>query len=182
MTTGRSVVDAVVAATGGAAADAFGVTTVDLPAESWAVAATAAAEAGATYLDLITAYDDGDRLAVVAVVATPSADQRVLLRTSVPGDDPVLASLTPTYRGADWHERETHELLGVRFTGHPDLRPLLLPPDAPPTPLRKSVLLEARLAVGWPGDKDPSDSEGRPRRRVPPPGVPADHVPPGASR
>ena len=163
---------------GSSAADAFGLTTVDVDASAWPDAVGVAARAGATYLDFLTAYDDGDRIAVVAHVMTPDAGQRVLLRTWVAADDPELASVTSVHRGADWHERETHEMFGVRFVGHPGLRPLLLPLDVPTTPLRKAVLLDARLAVAWPGDKDPSDSEGRPRRRVPPPGVPADHVPP----
>ena len=161
-----------------APSEAFGLITVDVDSAAWADAVGAAAGAGATYLDFLTAYDDGDRLAVVAHVMTPDAGQRVLLRTRVAAEDPELASVTSVHRGADWHERETHEMFGVRFVGHPGLRPLLLPPDVPATPLRKSVLLDARLAVAWPGDKDPSDSEGRPRRRVPPPGVPVDHVPP----
>jgi len=163
------------------ASEAFGVTTVDVDAGSWGAAVRAAAGAGATYLDLLTAYDDGERIAVVALVMAPDARERVLLRTWVPADDAALASVVPVHRGADWHERETHEMFGVRFLGHPDLRPLLLPPDAPPTPLRKSLLLDARLARPWPGDTDPSDSLGRPRRRVPPPGVPTDHVVPGAA-
>ena len=167
--------------------EAFGLTTVDVVAARWAEAVGAAAGAGATYLDLLTAYDDGDRIAVVALVMAPDAATRVLLRTWVPAFAPVLATVTHVHRGADWHERETHEMFGVRFDGHPGLRPLLLPPEVPGHPLRKDLLLDARLAVAWPGDKDPSDSEGRPRRRVPPPGVPADHVlppsrsaPPGA--
>ena len=136
---------------------------------------------GATYLDFLTAYDDVDACWVVAHLATPDAGDHVLLRTSVPHDDLAVATATTVYRGAAWHERETHEMYGIRFDGHQPIEPLLLPPDSIATPLRKHVLLAARLAVAWPGDKDPSDSEGRPRRRVPPPGVPADHVPPGAS-
>jgi NADH-quinone oxidoreductase subunit C len=173
-----SVLAALGPVSGTGATEAFGLTTVDVDAAGWARAVEAAAAAGATYLDLLTAYDEGERIAVVALVMRPDASERLLLRTHVPAGAPELATVTHVHRGADWHERETHEMFGVRFVGHPGLRPLLLPPDAPAAPLRKDVLLDARLASAWPGDKDPSDSEGRPRRRVPPPGVPADHVVP----
>ena len=184
MSTESGVIAAVAARVGGdvLAVDAgFGPPTVDVARTSWAAALAAAAAAGATYLDFLTAYDDVDACWVVAHLATPDAGDHVLLRTSVPHDDLAVATATTVYRGAAWHERETHEMYGIRFDGHAPLEPLLLPPDSIATPLRKHVLLAARLAVAWPGDKDPSDSEGRPRRRVPPPGVPADHVPPGAS-
>jgi NADH-quinone oxidoreductase subunit C len=62
---------------------------------------------------------------------------RVVLRTRVPRDRPEVASISGVYPGANWHERETHEFFGLRFLGHPDLSPLLLPEDATYHPLRK---------------------------------------------
>jgi len=159
---------------GSSAADAFGLTTVDVDASAWSDAVGVAARAGATYLDFLTAYDDGDRIAVVAHVMTPDAGQRVLLRTWVAADDPELASVTSVHRGADWHERETHEMFGIDFVGNAHLDPLLLPAGFSATPLRKEFVLAARAARAWPGEKDPTDEGGRPRRRTLPPGVPAD--------
>lgn len=153
----------------------FGPVTLDVAPGRWADAAAAALEAGATFFDLLTAYDlEADGFAVVAHLSRPDASDHLLLRTRVPREAPVVPSLVARYAGAAWHERETHEMYGVRFEGHDPLEPLLLDGRAPSTPLRKDVVLVARPSTPWPGDKDPADSTGRPRRRIPPPGVPAD--------
>jgi NADH-quinone oxidoreductase subunit C len=92
-----------------------------------------------------------------------------------------LASVTDVYAGAAWHERETHEMFGIDFSGFDDgsglgLRPLLLPDGFEGTPLRKSFVLAARASKPWPGGKEPGeghDSAKSPsRRRVQAPGVP----------
>jgi NADH-quinone oxidoreductase subunit C len=48
-----------------------------------------------------------------------------------------VPSISEVFPGANWHERETHEFFGIRFLGHPNLSPLLLPEDATYHPLRK---------------------------------------------
>ena len=53
------------------------------------------------------------------------------------GETPSIVSITGVYPGANWHERETHDFFGIRFLGHPNLTPLLLPEDADYHPLRK---------------------------------------------
>ena len=87
------------------------------------------------------------------------------LRTLVPRDDAVLPTLTTIWPGLVWHERETTDLHGVTFAGHPDPRPLLTP-DAPAGwhPLRKDTPLVARQVMDWPGAVDPAGSRGRPPR------------------
>lgn len=62
---------------------------------------------------------------------------RVVIRTRVPRDNPVVPTITPIFAGANWHERETHDFFGITFAGHPHLIPLLLPEDADFHPLRK---------------------------------------------
>lgn len=62
---------------------------------------------------------------------------RVVIRTRVPRDTPVVPTITGIYAGANWHERETHDFFGIKFEGHPHLIPLLLPEDADFHPLRK---------------------------------------------
>jgi NADH-quinone oxidoreductase subunit C len=102
-----------------------------------------------------------------------------MIRTRLPVDQP-LDSLTPVFRGAAWHERETHEMFGLDFVGFDDgsglgLRPLLLPDGFDGTPLRKSFVLAARASKPWPGGKEPGESEhtrATGRRRVSAPGVP----------
>ncbi|MGW7366930.1 NADH-quinone oxidoreductase subunit C, partial [Streptomyces sp. NPDC054841] len=100
--------------------------------------------------------------------------RRLLLRTTVPHEAPVLASAVEVYAGAAWHERETYEMFGVDFTGHPHLVPLLLPEGFEGHPLRKDFVLAARVAKAWPGAKEPGESDhgGPKRRQMLPPGVP----------
>jgi NADH-quinone oxidoreductase subunit C len=62
---------------------------------------------------------------------------RVVVRCRVPRDNPELPTISKVFPGADWHERETHDFFGIRFAGHPDLSPLLLPEDADFHPLLK---------------------------------------------
>ncbi|WP_163339129.1 NADH-quinone oxidoreductase subunit C [Desulfopila sp. IMCC35008] len=62
---------------------------------------------------------------------------RVVIRTRVSRQEPVVPTITPVYAGANWHERETHDFFGIKFSGHPHLIPLLLPEDADFHPLRK---------------------------------------------
>ncbi len=155
--------------------DGFGPVTVDVPRARWVEALEAAYAAGAVFFDLLTAYDlEDDGFAVVAHVASGDLRDHLLVRASVPRGDAVLATATGVYRGAAWHERETHEMFGIGFAGHDPLDPLLLPAAFGAAPLRKDFVLAARAARPWPGEKDPSDSGGRARRRTLPPGVPAD--------
>lgn len=55
----------------------------------------------------------------------------ISLRVKLAKDKPEIESLAPVFKGANWIEREMHELLGINFTGHPDLRRLLLPDGWP---------------------------------------------------
>jgi Ni,Fe-hydrogenase III component G len=64
----------------------------------------------------------------------------VTLRVLLDKDKPEIDSITPIVRGAEWIEREIHELLGVEFVGHPNMRRLILAEDWPEGvyPLRRS--------------------------------------------
>ena len=63
------------------------------------------------------------------------------LKVLLPSDDPVVPSVVEVYPAANWSEREIFDLLGVTFTGHPDMRRILLPEDWEGHPLRKDYPL-----------------------------------------
>lgn len=175
----RHLADRLAAALGGrpSVEEAFGEVTADVPAQRWVEALrTARDQLGLTYLDWLSAVDEADRgLSVVAHLVDPATAARLLVRTALPRDHPVLRTATTVFRGADWHERETAELFGVEFAGHPNPLPLLLPAGFAGYPLRKDSPLVARTQTPWPGASDPSDgTAGRPGRRRLPPGVPRD--------
>lgn len=62
---------------------------------------------------------------------------RVVVRCRLDRAKPEIPTISGVHAGADWHERETHDFFGIKFTGHPDLSPLLLPEDADFHPLLK---------------------------------------------
>jgi NADH-quinone oxidoreductase subunit C len=68
--------------------------------------------------------------------------QKVRLRVRLSGNDPVVDSMVPVWLGANWLEREIFDMFGVQFTGHPDLRRILLPDDWEGHPLRKDFPVE----------------------------------------
>ncbi|KOG13354.1 NADH-quinone oxidoreductase subunit C, partial [Streptomyces viridochromogenes] len=158
---------------------AYDLLTVDVPPASWITALTTARdELGCTYFDWLSAVDEpgtGFRVCAHVVSLAGGRPRRLLLRTTVPHSAPALPTAVEVYAGAGWHERETHEMFGVAFTGHPHLVPLLLPENFEGHPLRKDFVLAARVAKAWPGAKEPGESHdggGPKRRQMLPPGVP----------
>jgi NADH-quinone oxidoreductase subunit C len=156
--------------------DEGGMVTADVPRPAWVDALRFARdELGCGFFDWLTAVDEGERgFAVVAHLYSIEGRHHLLARTLVPRAEPVLRSAVGVFRGADWAERETHEMFGVGFEGHPRLGPLLLPEGFEGHPLRKEFALAARAAQDWPGALEPGEREPseRSRRRLRPPGVP----------
>ncbi|MBP2349522.1 NADH-quinone oxidoreductase subunit C [Kribbella aluminosa] len=178
--------DAVEALTGAGiaatSASSFGPVAIDVPPESWVAAHEVLRDAvGFTFFDFLSAADElKDGFRVVSHLADfwgGTNVDHVLVRTLVPRDNAVLPTLTDVYAGANWHERETHEMFGIAFDGHPNLTTLLLPEEFEGHPLRKEFVLASRVAKPWPGAKEPGESDHAPagapsRRRTLPPGVP----------
>ncbi len=61
----------------------------------------------------------------------------VRLKVAVEEADPFVPSMVSVWPGANWHERETYDMFGIKFTGHPDLRRLFMPEEFEYFPLRK---------------------------------------------
>jgi NADH-quinone oxidoreductase subunit C len=92
------------------------------------------------FIESITGVDwiKDDQLEVIYDFSRYDFDLcRVVIRTRVDRKNPIVPSITGIYAGANWHERETHDFFGIKFTGHPHLIPLLLPEDADFHPLLK---------------------------------------------
>ena len=97
----------------------------------------------ATLCDLYSVnagVDTGSELRSVTFVRGTATHVFVMLRTSCNELDPHVPSLVSVWEGANWPERETYDMFGVEFDGHPDLRRIFLEESFPGHPLRKSFL------------------------------------------
>ena len=83
----------------------------------------------------------GQELHVVYHLLSITHNRRIRLQVTVPDDDPHLPSVTPVYPMTDWHERETWDMFGVIFDGHPALTRILMPDDWVGHPQRKDYPL-----------------------------------------
>ncbi len=94
---------------------------------------------GFDYLVFLTALDRQaqGRLEVVYRLFSYRTKAGVVIRVLLPRDGARVDSVSDIYRTAEWHERETAEMFGIEFVGHPDPRRLLLPDDLEGYPLRK---------------------------------------------
>jgi NADH-quinone oxidoreductase subunit C len=81
------------------------------------------------------------RFDLVYQLYSTKSHNRFRLKTRVGSQDPTVSSVTSVWATADWHERETFDLMGIGFENHPDLRRILLPPDWVGHPLRKDYPL-----------------------------------------
>ena len=91
--------------------------------------------------------EDRQRFEVVYHLHSLSHHRRLRVKTRLSEDDPTIASVTSVWKGAEFLEREVYDMMGIRFSGHPDLRRILLPEDyAEGYPLRKDFPTEGR---GW---------------------------------
>jgi NADH-quinone oxidoreductase subunit C len=85
----------------------------------------------------LPARGDAPRFAVVYHLVSTRLFHRLRVKCRVPEDNPVIASLSALWSGANWLERETFDLYGIRFDGHPDLRRIYLYDEFVGHPLRK---------------------------------------------
>ncbi|HWJ51976.1 MAG TPA: NADH-quinone oxidoreductase subunit C [Propionibacteriaceae bacterium] len=85
--------------------------------------------------------DQGRELHAVYHLQSMTHNRRIRLEVSAPDVDPHIPSVVPTYPTADWHERETYDMFGIVFDGHPALTRILMPDDWPGHPQRKDYPL-----------------------------------------
>ncbi len=102
---------------------------------------------GDTRFQVFTRVIDITRKSLGVIIKTDVSDPREV-------DEPELETLISIYPGANWHEREIHEMFGVRFAGHPYLEKLYLPTGFEGNPMRKDFPLLARHVKPWPGIVD----------------------------
>jgi NADH-quinone oxidoreductase subunit C len=88
------------------------------------------------------------RFDVVYHFLSPRLNQRVRVKAEL-GENEPIASLIDVYRGSDWFERETYDLYGVLFTGHPDMRRILTDYGFDGHPLRKDFPLTGFVEVRY---------------------------------
>ncbi|MFX1533493.1 MAG: NADH-quinone oxidoreductase subunit C [Promethearchaeota archaeon] len=135
--------------------EASGVTEIDVALNNLEELAQKLVDSGYNHLTSLSAvdYPDDDRFDLYYHVTSYNNGDTIEIKTSVSprGDKdnlPKAPSLTKIWPMIDWHEREHFDLFGIEFTGHPDLRRILLPEDwgedgqNPPYPLRKDVVLK----------------------------------------
>ena len=161
----------------GAASSSYGLWCVDVPVARWVSALRDARDSHRlTYFDWLCGVDEVEAgVAIVAHLLDPASGVHLLVRTRLRPDRPSVGSVVGLWAGAAWHERETAEMYGVQFEGHPNPAPLLLPAAFDGHPLRKDFVLASRVARDWPGAVEPGEhaaAQRRARRAARPPGVP----------
>lgn len=122
--------------------DSHGQVVVRVPREDLVGFVSAVKDAGfRMFIDLCGVdylYRD-PRFEVVVNLLSLDPPRRIRILVGVPGDDPTAPSITGVFPGADFYERETFDLFGIEFEGHPDLTRILLPDDWVGFPLRKDA-------------------------------------------
>lgn len=92
---------------------------------------------GFEHITCITAVDWRDRFESVYHLTSWSRNLMVQINAQIPHDDPHIESVTSLWPGANVHEREAYDLMGIVYDGHPNLVRILLPKDYEFYPLRK---------------------------------------------
>lgn len=82
-------------------------------------------------------FPDKPRFEVVYHLHSIERNERLRLKCRISGENPEIDSVTGVWRSANWYERETFDLFGIRFRNHPDLTRIMMPDDWEGHPLRK---------------------------------------------
>ncbi len=93
-----------------------------------------------TRMENVTAVDWKDHFEMVYHLFSPAAMHWLMVKVTLPHDAPVLPSATAVFPGVEFEEREVYDLMGISFTGHPDLRRVFHRDDFVGHPLRKDFV------------------------------------------
>ncbi len=104
--------------------------------------------------------DAGSELHAVYHLLSMTHNRRIRVEVSCPDADPHIPSLVDLYPANDWHERETYDMFGIVFDGHPSLTRILMPDDWPGHPQRKDYPLGG-IPVEYKGAEIPPPDERR---------------------
>lgn len=97
-----------------------------------------------TAVDYLNYEGATDRFGVVYVTLNSTTGERLILKAFVNDPDPELPTVSHLWGTADWLEREVYDMFGIRFSGHPDPRRILMPDEFTSFPLRKDYPLKGR--------------------------------------
>lgn len=126
--------------------DAVGVELLEVERDFLLPLCTALYAYGFNYLECQCGYDLGAGQPLVSlyhlIKLSDGADrpQEVRLQVKLPRQDPRLPSVYWIWKSADWQERETYDMYGIVFEGHPNLKRILMPEDWIGWPLRKDYI------------------------------------------
>jgi NADH-quinone oxidoreductase subunit C len=101
--------------------------------------------AGYNFFEDMTAVDwfpASPRFQLSYHILSHAFKERIRLRVMLDEADPTVDSIVPVWAGANYYEREVFDLFGIRFSGHPDLRRIMMPDDWQGHPLRKDYPVE----------------------------------------
>jgi NADH-quinone oxidoreductase subunit C len=104
--------------------------------------------------------ESGRELRAVYPLLSMTHNRRIRLEVSVPESDPHIPSLVEVWAGNNWHERESYDMFGIIFDGHPGLTRILMPDDWPGHPQRKDYPLGG-IPIEYIGATVPAPSERR---------------------
>lgn len=113
------------------------------------------------YCDFTSAVDWGadGGFEVITHLHSNTHHHNVRLKVKLPAQDPICPTISDLFPTADWHERETTEMFGIAFDGHPKPVKLLLSEPFEGHPLRKDFVLMSRVAKPWPGAAEGEEEE-----------------------
>ncbi|MGA2065298.1 MAG: NADH-quinone oxidoreductase subunit C [Thermoguttaceae bacterium] len=97
-----------------------------------------------TCVDYLRYRGAKDRFGLVYLLANTGTNARLTVRVMLNDPEPAIRSVVDLWEAANWLEREVWDMFGIRFTGHPDLRRILLPEPFAAFPLRKDYPLQGR--------------------------------------